>query len=171
MFSSTAFRNLEVREAFRWGFVRVTPIWVVFCVCAALRADAVGAAALSLPPLGEGGSRRLTDEGPHSMGYRQREVSALGLPSSGASRHLPPRGEGFGWVQLQKPLPPPGQRAEARKQGNCHPLAASEVQTHARTAGRTGSGNKGVLRTIGSKPTFTEPQRGVSERNRAKRGS
>ena len=37
--SSIALQNLMVRGAFVGDFVRVTPVWVIFCVCAALRAD------------------------------------------------------------------------------------------------------------------------------------
>ena len=56
---------------------------------------------------------------------------------------------------LQKPLQVPGQRAEARKQGNpVTPLLRQRYQAPNSTSGQPVQGNKGVLRTIGSKSTF-----------------
>ena len=65
-----------------------------------------------------------------------------------------------------------GSALKRGNRGNCHPLAGSAVQDNDTNGTRLPIiGNKGVLRTIGSKRVFAEPQRGVSERNRAQRGS
>ena len=68
---------------------------------------------------------------------------------------------------------PTDERVEARKQGQAR-TSIGVTRTKPPTKSLPDFPVlviKGVLRTVGSKLIFTEPQRGVSERNRAQRGS
>ena len=65
-----------------------------------------------------------------------------------------------------------GARLKRGNRGTVTPLLLSAAQGYDTNGTRLPIiGSKGVLRTIGSKRVFAEPQRGVSERNRAQRGS
>ena len=83
------------------------------------------------------------------FGWRSPHPSACGC-------HLPP-GEGlcWAWCNCRGPYHHQGSALKARKQGNCHPLAVSAAQANDTNGTRPPIiGNKGVLRTIGSKSTF-----------------
>ena len=129
-------------------------------------------------PLGEGGSRRLTDEGnatqkiqPNSEKKSKADfnfltgsclrIHLLDIDTAPLirllRRHLPP-GEGlcWAWCNCRGPHDYQGSALEARKQGEPgHPVAGSAAQGNDINGTRLPTiGNKGVLRTIGSKPTF-----------------
>ena len=83
-----------------------------------------------------------------------------------------PEGKAFVWCNCRGYNNHQGSALKRGNRGTVTPLPPSAVQGNDTNGTRLPIiGNKGVLRTIGSKRTFAEPQRGVSERNRAQRGS